>query len=176
MRRIAAEDRQRRAPRVTHEDCYHVLGLAKGASAREIHRAYKRQVLRHHPDRTGNDPASRAAFCRITEAYFILRRHDPSEPVARCHRCGRDEPLYRSLTGHRMCAACLLNRRRRLLPLPRMETIRCLAAIAFTATALLFVLGALLRGDGFLGVTAVALSLSTLLALSINVLSADVIE
>lgn len=58
------------------ETHYAVLGLASGAGAAEIRRAFRRLALRHHPDRAGSE--STELFQRIALAYQVL-----SDPVAR---------------------------------------------------------------------------------------------
>ena len=47
---------------------YEVLGLNKNASTDEIKSSYKKQALKHHPDRGGDE----AIFKEMTEAYGIL--------------------------------------------------------------------------------------------------------
>ncbi len=51
---------------------YEVLGCSREASTDDIRRAYKREALRHHPDRHGGDPKAEAAFKEVNEAYQIL--------------------------------------------------------------------------------------------------------
>ncbi len=53
-------------------DYYDVLGLQRGASDREIKRAYRKLVKQHHPDRCGDDPESLARFKEVSEAYEVL--------------------------------------------------------------------------------------------------------
>ena len=36
-------------------DYYDVLGVPKGASAQELKKAYKKQSMKHHPDRGGDE-------------------------------------------------------------------------------------------------------------------------
>jgi hypothetical protein len=55
-------------------DHYGVLGVARGATAREIRRAYRRLARRHHPDLNGGDGGSRR-FAELAEAYEVL--NDP---------------------------------------------------------------------------------------------------
>ena len=53
-------------------DLYAVLGLAPGASATDIKRAYRRLSRRYHPGINPGDRAAAALFQRITEAYETL--------------------------------------------------------------------------------------------------------
>ena len=63
-------------------DYYSVLGLAPGATATDIERAYRRLSRRYHPGINPGDRAAAAMFQRITEAYETLadaerrRRYD----------------------------------------------------------------------------------------------------
>jgi len=69
---------------VKFQDYYEVLGVARGAGAEEIKKAYRKLALRWHPDR--HPPEKRAeaeeTFKRISEAYEVLsdpekrRRYD----------------------------------------------------------------------------------------------------
>jgi molecular chaperone DnaJ len=53
-------------------DYYEVLSVERGASADEIRKAYKREALKHHPDRNPGDPAAEAKFKACNEAYQVL--------------------------------------------------------------------------------------------------------
>jgi curved DNA-binding protein CbpA len=56
-------------------DLYALLGLPRGATAREIRRAYRRLARQHHPDlNPGSDGSQR--FAALATAYAILR--DPA--------------------------------------------------------------------------------------------------
>jgi len=52
-------------------DPYALLGVAPGASERELARAYRRLAKRWHPDRAGDDGARRMA--ELNQAYEIAR-------------------------------------------------------------------------------------------------------
>lgn len=52
--------------------CYQVLGLQETASIKEVKSAYRRLVLKHHPDKNNSDRNGNE-FKLITEAYQILR-------------------------------------------------------------------------------------------------------
>lgn len=53
-------------------DYYEVLGVERAASADEIRKAYKREALKHHPDRNPGDGAAEAKFKEVNEAYQVL--------------------------------------------------------------------------------------------------------
>jgi len=68
-------------------DHYQVLGVEKAASPEEIKAAYRKQAMKHHPDRGGDE----SHFKRVAEAYEVLsdpvrrQQHDNPEPVRRHH-------------------------------------------------------------------------------------------
>lgn len=53
-------------------DYYEVLGIARTATADEIRRAYKKEALKHHPDRNQGNAESEVTFKVINEAYQVL--------------------------------------------------------------------------------------------------------
>lgn len=53
-------------------DYYEVLGVARGASADEIKKAYRKLALKYHPDRNPGDKAAEEQFKEIGEAYDVL--------------------------------------------------------------------------------------------------------
>lgn len=55
---------------------YKVLGLESNASTDDIKKAYRKLSLKHHPDRTQNDPTSCEIFQMINEAYETLGDED----------------------------------------------------------------------------------------------------
>jgi molecular chaperone DnaJ len=60
-------------------DFYEQLGVARGASAEDIKKAYRRLAMEYHPDRNPS-PEAEARFKEISEAYQIL-----SDPDKRAH-------------------------------------------------------------------------------------------
>ncbi|KAI9757059.1 MAG: hypothetical protein M1815_002173 [Lichina confinis] len=74
-------------------DYYATLEVSTNATAQQIREAYKRQALKHHPDRVGADSPERAArtkrFQQINDAYYTL-----SDPTRR-----RDYDATRAYQG-----------------------------------------------------------------------------
>ena len=54
-------------------DLYKTLGVNRNASEAEIKKAYKKQAMKHHPDKGGDG----AQFQKINEAYDTLK--DPQK-------------------------------------------------------------------------------------------------
>lgn len=59
---------------MTAKDYYKILGLAPGASERQIKTAFRKLALKYHPDRN-NSPGAREKFQQITAAYEYLHEH-----------------------------------------------------------------------------------------------------
>ena len=53
-------------------DYYEVLSVDRGASPDEVRKAYKREALKHHPDRNPGDAAAESKFKACNEAYQVL--------------------------------------------------------------------------------------------------------
>ena len=53
-------------------DYYEVLGIDRGVTADEIRKAYKREALKHHPDRNQGDPSAEVKFKGVNEAFQVL--------------------------------------------------------------------------------------------------------
>jgi len=57
---------------MSKRDFYEILGVDKGADAKEIKRAYRKLAMKYHPDRNPDDKDADAKFKEATEAYEIL--------------------------------------------------------------------------------------------------------
>lgn len=57
-------------------DYYEVLGVAKGASADEIKKSYRKIALQYHPDRNPGDATAEEKFKEAAEAYDVLSNPD----------------------------------------------------------------------------------------------------
>ena len=55
---------------MSKRDYYEVLGIAKGASADEIKKAFRKLAVKYHPDKEGGDEAK---FKEANEAYEVLK-------------------------------------------------------------------------------------------------------
>ncbi|MFM7313362.1 MAG: DnaJ domain-containing protein [Cyanobium sp.] len=68
MSRFSSRDPQG----VAGTDHWQILGLAPGADASELKRAFRQQARRWHPDLNGNDPVAEERFKQVNEAYAVL--------------------------------------------------------------------------------------------------------
>ncbi|MGH7269172.1 MAG: DnaJ domain-containing protein, partial [Polyangiaceae bacterium] len=51
---------------------YEVLSVTREVSNDELRKAYRREALKHHPDRNPGDSSAEAKFKEVNEAYQIL--------------------------------------------------------------------------------------------------------
>jgi len=65
---------------MSKRDYYDVLGVARGASADEMKKAFRQKAKLLHPDRNRDDPDAEAQFKEVTEAHDILK--DPQKRAA----------------------------------------------------------------------------------------------
>src|SRR6201985_1286134 len=57
---------------MSKRDYYDVLGVAKGADADEIKKAYRKMAIKYHPDKNEGDKAAEDKFKEAAEAYEVL--------------------------------------------------------------------------------------------------------
>jgi len=58
---------------VAKADYYELLGVAKGASADDLKKAYRKLAMQFHPDKNPGDKKAEAKFKEINEAYDVLK-------------------------------------------------------------------------------------------------------
>ncbi len=57
---------------MSKRDYYEILGVSKDADEKDIKKAYRREAMKHHPDRNPDDPAAEDKFKEASEAYDVL--------------------------------------------------------------------------------------------------------
>jgi molecular chaperone DnaJ len=58
---------------MSKRDYYETLGIAKGASAEDLKKAYRKLAMQFHPDRNPGDSSAEEKFREVNEAYDILK-------------------------------------------------------------------------------------------------------
>lgn len=74
---------------MSKRDPYEVLGVDRKASAEDIKKAYRKQAIKHHPDKNPGDKAAEEKFKEAANAYEIL---SDSEKRAKYDRFGHNAP------------------------------------------------------------------------------------
>lgn len=62
-------------PALPSFDCYSTLEVSKNATESEIHKAYKRLALVHHPDKNPDDAGATARFQQVSHFQLPFRWH-----------------------------------------------------------------------------------------------------
>jgi hypothetical protein len=118
-----------------------ILGLGTSADEARIKEAYRQQARLHHPDKCRSNPAAHRRFVEISEAYRMLmtvvRSVSKGQSVGTCQQCGQFGEVYKGVDGWMYCARCSLRPTpKRLLPLPRVEVVKCIGAIGVLLVAI----------------------------------------
>lgn len=56
-------------------DFYNILGVERGASSKQIKKAYRTLAMKYHPDKNPDDPDAQTKFHDINEAYEVIPIH-----------------------------------------------------------------------------------------------------
>src|SRR6202521_3186885 len=59
-----------------YKDYYKILGVARGASADDIKKTFRKLARKYHPDVNPGDKKAEEKFKEINEAYEVLSDHD----------------------------------------------------------------------------------------------------
>jgi len=57
---------------MSKRDYYEILGVARDASEADIKKAYRREAMKHHPDRNPDDKSAEDKFKEANEAFEVL--------------------------------------------------------------------------------------------------------
>ena len=61
---------------MSKRDYYEVLGVKKGATEKEIKKAYRKEAIKYHPDKNPDNPKAEEKFKEAAEAYETLSKKD----------------------------------------------------------------------------------------------------
>ncbi|OEU63006.1 MAG: integrase [Desulfuromonadales bacterium C00003094] len=89
------------------KDYYATLGVAKGADADTIKKAYRKLAIKHHPDKNAGDKQAEEKFKEITEAYAVLSDTEKRQQYDQYgdsgfHQRYSQEDIYRNFNANDM--------------------------------------------------------------------------
>ena len=160
-------------PGLRLDECFRELGLRSSAGGAEIKRAFRKLAKTHHPD-LQHAQADRERFVRILEAYkrlqTELRLHADDGDSRPCPSCGQVAELFDGADGRVACIDCLLGmtRRRSLLPVPSVTTVRHGAVIGLEAVSVYCLCVTLVRGSPEYAAVSLLTGLTALLLLAVT--------
>lgn len=136
---------------MTPSECLRLLGLGETASFDEIKRAFRRLAQELHPDKARGDDDARRRFVQVSRAYRVLvnaaRAVERGRSVGVCRDCGEFGEVTTGLDGHARCGRCMFRPEGgRLLPLPRLVVVKCLAAGGLLAAGAYLLVAAVSSG------------------------------
>jgi molecular chaperone DnaJ len=88
-----------------NQDLYKLLGLQRDASLEEIKKAYRQLAMRHHPDRTQNNPRDTEIFKAVAVAFATLSNPQKRAEYDRLLAAAEHRPASPRTRGRRATAS-----------------------------------------------------------------------